>query len=205
MSLSRDLQDFLQVLSIFAAFKFEWPPLLVSLYNSISLASFNLELLAPECSIQVNYMDKWLVTQALPLILVLSVGVVLLGTRLLQLIQRKVFKVLPFGAAGELNLVDVCIGILISGSYYLYFRKWEGSPIVGLALFLSFLLFLIGSVRGVAAHASRNCRCVVVVGDCGRLVWLIVVFCVPTYPTSQSSFERRLSPSGARTTTASPP
>ncbi len=42
-------QDFLQVLSIFAAFKFEWPPALMSVYNSVSLASFNLELLAPEC------------------------------------------------------------------------------------------------------------------------------------------------------------
>ncbi len=43
------LQDFLQVLSIFAAFKFKWPPALVAIYNAFSLASFNLELLAPEC------------------------------------------------------------------------------------------------------------------------------------------------------------
>ncbi len=42
-------QDFLQVLSIFASFEFEWPPALVGLFNALSLASFNLELLAPEC------------------------------------------------------------------------------------------------------------------------------------------------------------
>ena len=117
-------QDFLQVLSIFAAFKFQWPPLLMSLYNSVSLASFNLELLAPECTLKVNYLDKWLVTQSLPLFLLLAVGVVLVGTRLLQYIQRVVFKVLPFGALAELDLVDVCIGILISGNYYLYFRTF---------------------------------------------------------------------------------
>ena len=110
------------MLSIFAAFQFQWPPALVSLYEKVSLASFNLELLAPECSFSVNYAAKWLVTEALPLILVASVLVVLVGTRALQFMQRKVFKVVPFGAAGEMNLVDVCIGILISGSYYLYFR-----------------------------------------------------------------------------------
>ncbi len=41
--------DFLQVLSIFSAFKFEWPPALVSLYNAMSIAAFNLDILAPEC------------------------------------------------------------------------------------------------------------------------------------------------------------
>ena len=117
-------QDFLQVLSIFASFRFDWPPALVNLYNSISLASFNLELLAPECSFSVNYEAKWLVTQSLPLILLASVAIVLVITRILQFVQRTVFHVLPFGAVGELSLVDVCIGVLISGSYYLYFRTY---------------------------------------------------------------------------------
>ncbi len=109
-------------MSIFAAFKFEWPPALIALYNKVSLASFNLELLAPECSFSVNYEAKWLVTESLPVILVAAVLVVLVGTRVMQFVQRTVFKTLPFGAAGDVNLVDVCIGILISGSYYLYFR-----------------------------------------------------------------------------------
>ncbi len=49
----KPLQDFLQVLSIFASFNFEWPPALVALFNAFSLASFNLELLAPECRWEV--------------------------------------------------------------------------------------------------------------------------------------------------------
>ena len=116
-------QDFLQIISIFSAFDFDWPPLLLSIYNSLSLAAFNLEFLAPECSFSVNYESKWLVTQSLPVLLFASVVIVLFATRALQWIQRKVFHVLPFGATGDINLVDVCIGILISGSYYLYFRK----------------------------------------------------------------------------------
>jgi hypothetical protein len=73
-------------------------------------------------SFSVTYESKWLVTQGLPLILLLAVGLVLVLTRGLQFVQRKVFKVVPFGATGDLNLVDVCIGVLITGSYYLYFR-----------------------------------------------------------------------------------
>ena len=115
------VQDFLQILSIFAAFNFQWPPALVSIYNSFSLASFNLDLLAPECSIAVNYEAKFFVTEALPVILLFAVVVVLIATRVLQFVQRTVFKVLPFGALSELSIVDVCIGVMISGSYYLYF------------------------------------------------------------------------------------
>ena len=72
-------------------------------------------------SFSVTYEPKWMVTQALPLILMSAVVIVFILTRVLQFVQRKVFKVVPFGAAGDLNLVDVCIGVLITGSYYLYF------------------------------------------------------------------------------------
>ncbi len=44
-----------------------------------------------------------------------------MGTKLLQEVQRRVLKMLPFGALSELNLLDVCIGIFITGTYYLYF------------------------------------------------------------------------------------
>ncbi len=73
----------------------------------------------------MSYEAKWLVTEALPFILVFSVLVVLAATRVLQYVQRTVFKVLPFGAVGELNLIDVCIGVTITGSYYLYFRTYR--------------------------------------------------------------------------------
>ena len=93
------------------------------MYHSLSLASFNLQLLAPECSFSINYEDKWLVTASLPFILLASVLVVVAGAKILQCVQSKVFHVLPFGATSDARLTDVCIGILITGNYYLYFRK----------------------------------------------------------------------------------
>ena len=114
------------MLSIFAAFNFNWPSELQDLYHSLSVFSFNLEILAPECSFAVNYEDKWLVTASLPLLLLLAVAIVLAATRTLQWVQSNVFSVIPFGAMSESSLTDVCIGILITGSYYLYFRTWGG-------------------------------------------------------------------------------
>ncbi len=43
--------DFLQVVSLFTSFGFEWPSQLTSLFNAFSFSSFNDQLLAPECSV----------------------------------------------------------------------------------------------------------------------------------------------------------
>ena len=54
-------QDFMQVLSMFANFGFAWPPAITSLFNLLSLVNFNLELLAPECSVSLDFEAKWCV------------------------------------------------------------------------------------------------------------------------------------------------
>ncbi len=43
--------DFLQIVSMFAAFGFAWPSELTSLFNIASTSTFNEQLMAPECSI----------------------------------------------------------------------------------------------------------------------------------------------------------
>ena len=176
-------QDFLQILSIFAALNFQWPPQLTSIYDAFSLASFNLDLLAPECSISVNYESKWLITEALPIILVCAVVIVLVCTRFLQFVQRKVFGVVPFGAAGELNLVDVCIGVLITGSYYLYFRKLPGYKRTmhdhDMYLVIGGAFFDQDSTVTVARHRRFRCCCAHVAHvpllSCVRLTCVCVV------------------------------
>ena len=52
-------QDFLQVLSMFAGFNFDWPPEVLALFDAFSLVNFNFELLAPECSVSLNFEAKW--------------------------------------------------------------------------------------------------------------------------------------------------
>ena len=111
------------MLSMFANFDFDWPPALLSLYHAFSLFNFNFDLLAPECSVSLNYETKWYIIQSLPVILVAGIAAVVVATRTLQWVQVKTLGRLPFGALSSLNLVDVCIGIFISGVFMLYFGK----------------------------------------------------------------------------------
>ena len=53
------VQDFIQVLSMFANFGFDWPPAIRGIFNVFSLVNFNFELLAPECSFTINFETKW--------------------------------------------------------------------------------------------------------------------------------------------------
>ena len=49
------------MLSMFANLGFEWPPVISSLFNILSLLNFNFELLAPECSVSLGFEAKWCV------------------------------------------------------------------------------------------------------------------------------------------------
>ena len=109
------------MLSMFAGFDFAWPSALLSLYHSLSLFNFNFDLLAPECSVSLNYETKWYIIQSLPAILLLGIVVVVVATRMLQWVQVQALGRLPFGALSTLNLIDVCIGVFISGLFMLYF------------------------------------------------------------------------------------
>ena len=111
------------MLSLVANFDFVWPSEIVAIYHAFSLVNFNFELLAPECSIALNYEAKRYVIQSLPLILLGGIGVVVVATRTVQLVQQKLWGRLPFGALSTLGLIDVCIGIFISGIVMLYFGK----------------------------------------------------------------------------------
>jgi hypothetical protein len=63
------------------------------------------------------------IVQALPVLLVSGILVVMSLTRCIQIVQQRVFRVLPFGALGSMTLSDICVGILISGLFMLYFGE----------------------------------------------------------------------------------
>ncbi len=115
------LQDFLQVMSMFGGFEFDWPPEVLSLFNTLTLFNFDFDLLAPECSISVGFEEKWYAVQCLPLLMIVGIVVVLGVTRALQCIQRRVFHVLPFGAMSNMSLEDICIGMGFTGLFMMYF------------------------------------------------------------------------------------
>jgi hypothetical protein len=48
----------MQILSMFGGFNFDWPVSIQRMYTSASSFSFNLELVAPECSFSAKYDEK---------------------------------------------------------------------------------------------------------------------------------------------------
>ncbi len=126
--------------------------------------NLNFELLAPECSMSVNFEAKWcaacpalcvasmcyparhasecsgcplplsrLIVQSLPLVLVGGIGLVMAATCVLRLVQTRVLHMLPFGSLSQFSLGDVCVGILISGLFMMYFgeSQWLRTGIGG--------------------------------------------------------------------------
>ncbi len=61
------------------------------------------------------------VIQGLPIVLLLAIMAVMAMTRALQVLQSKVFHVIPFGSMSNMSLLDICFGIFISGVFMLYF------------------------------------------------------------------------------------
>ncbi len=101
----------------------------------VNSSSSPITLIMTHGSLSVTFESKWMVTQSLPLILLVAIGVVLVGTRAVQFVQRVVFKVLPFGAASDTSLSDVCIGVMITGSHYLYFRTCSSGTLTSRGFF----------------------------------------------------------------------
>ena len=55
--------------------------------------------------------------------LVITVIVVLASARVFQLGQRLLLGRLPTGATSAVHLIDVCLGIVLTGLYYVYFGE----------------------------------------------------------------------------------
>ena len=46
---------------MFAGFGFDWPDAIIAIYDAFSIANFNFDLLAPECSVSLTFESKWCV------------------------------------------------------------------------------------------------------------------------------------------------
>ena len=56
------------MLAMFGSFQIQWPSALKAMFTSASAANYNVELVAPECSVNVSFTTKWFAMQALPIL-----------------------------------------------------------------------------------------------------------------------------------------
>lgn len=66
--------DFLQAVSLFGAFSFRWPPMLLDVLGLLSFSSLNMEVVAPECTLTWGFRGKWYAVQLSIIILVAVCG-----------------------------------------------------------------------------------------------------------------------------------
>ncbi len=59
--------------------------------------------------------------QSLPLMLLAGVGLVLAAAKTLQFVQSRLLHRVSSLSLSKFNVVDVCVGILVSGSFMMYF------------------------------------------------------------------------------------
>jgi hypothetical protein len=61
--------------------------------------------------------------QVLPLLLLSGVALVMAATRIVQLVQTHLLRTLPFGSLTQFSLWDICVGVIVSGMFMMYFGK----------------------------------------------------------------------------------
>ncbi len=61
--------NYLQVVSMFGSLELNWPPVIITILQFMSLATANIEVTSPECSISVGYINKWYFFQSIPILL----------------------------------------------------------------------------------------------------------------------------------------
>ncbi len=60
--------DFLQTLSMFKSFAFQWPGTIGLTLAAAAASTFNIDLVSPECTISITFVRKWLILQVFPAI-----------------------------------------------------------------------------------------------------------------------------------------
>ena len=60
-----------------------------------------------------------------------GVGIAMAGTRVVQLVQSRVFHTIPFGALSNFNIVDACVGITVATTLAEEQRQDLRSPQIG--------------------------------------------------------------------------
>ncbi|KAA0161651.1 hypothetical protein FNF27_08145 [Cafeteria roenbergensis] len=61
--------DMMQILSVFAALDLSWPVEIRTVWTTVSMTTFSIQILAPECSVKLEYADKFFAVAAIPPVL----------------------------------------------------------------------------------------------------------------------------------------
>jgi hypothetical protein len=113
--------DYFQVLAIFATSRVQWPPIMKELFHILSAFNFNIEIVAPECTIpDLGYVAKWAFIQGLPVL----VGIMISMVWVLFYLHKRVIM----GRKDRLNShLPALMGSFFTMFYFLYLSLTRAS------------------------------------------------------------------------------
>ncbi len=139
--------DFLQIIAMIAAFNFRWPATVSTALSVASAAAWTIQGLAPECAIPETILEKWLVVQSCPVVLVtILVAVWLASTayrrfcstrrgRLQRVFGQRKLSLNTDTSGTSDTTSDNMIGVGFSGLYYMYISLLRGGELTIALLF----------------------------------------------------------------------
>jgi hypothetical protein len=108
--------DYFQVLAMFATAKVKWPAVIVELFRIMSVFNFNVDITAPECTLQqLTYETKWWIVMGLPL----GAAVVFALIFTVNVAVKRLVK----GVTGRRRLMshmNALVGMMLVVMYFLY-------------------------------------------------------------------------------------
>jgi hypothetical protein len=114
---------------MFANFNFAWPVALRGIFNTVSASNLNLQLLAPECSLKLDFQQQWFGVAILPLLIIsalATLGGVLVVTHRVRLYLHK-SKGYAEPKKPELAPLE---GLAFTTLYFLYLQVFTPSVLV---------------------------------------------------------------------------
>jgi hypothetical protein len=121
--------DFLQVVSMFASFNFDWPVELRGILNTVSASNLNIQLLAPECSLKFSFVAQWTSVALIPVLVVGSVAIagscMTLVWKVRCALDRR-FREVPRAPLPHPDLAPL-EGLAFTALYFLYLQEVKNS------------------------------------------------------------------------------
>ena len=111
---------------MFVSLAFAWPQELKDVFTSISLFNFNIQILAPECSVKWSYTNKFITIAALPVMAVICTFFVAVGIFIKNYAKSK-WERKKGRSLSPPTERDSLYGIVLSSFYYVFLQVSGGA------------------------------------------------------------------------------
>ena len=120
------LVNLVQFIALLSDVQSKWPPEIQQIFNTLSFANINLDLLAPGCVAQITFYTEMLLTTGAPIALLMIIVVIYVGAKIFFVLRRdpraRFLQVLRYKSYRSALIILVLCYILVSKKAFAYFN-----------------------------------------------------------------------------------